>query len=79
MHLYPDYEQLKALSERVGQTLPAGTFIGYMGNSGSSTGIHLHFEYAPVLWKIGNGKMSLAVLTLAGMNTRYNEYYPGGE
>lgn len=29
---------------KAGQALPAGTIVGYVGNSGRSTGSHLHFE-----------------------------------
>ena len=66
-HLFPDYNQLKELSGKVGQIIPAGTYLGHMGNTGNSTGLHLHFEYASVLWRIGNGDTSLAILRLAGL------------
>jgi len=38
-HLYPDSIQVK-----VGQRIPRGQVLGYMGNSGRSDTRHLHFE-----------------------------------
>lgn len=64
-HLYPDHEQLKELSKKVGQPISAGTALGHMGNTGNSTGLHLHFEYAKILWRLGNGGTTLAIIRLA--------------
>ncbi len=37
---------LNSIPVREGQTVSRGTVVGYMGNSGSSQGTHLHFGYS---------------------------------
>lgn len=48
------YMHMKARSKlKVGQMVGAGTAIGRVGNTGSSSGCHLHFEYWIGPWQTG--------------------------
>lgn len=42
-HLHPD-EYFEAMRSQIGEPIVAGTRVGTMGNTGWSTGHHLHFE-----------------------------------
>jgi len=43
------YAHLSQVGVRVGEKIQAGTVVGWAGDSGNTTGVHLHFE----LWKEG--------------------------
>ncbi|MGQ7276654.1 M23 family metallopeptidase [Brevibacillus thermoruber] len=43
-HMYAHLDDKKPLPVKVGQTVESGQVIGYMGNTGNSVGIHLHYE-----------------------------------
>lgn len=44
INLYTRYAHMTAVSVSKGQTVSAGTKLGTVGSTGSSTGFHLHFE-----------------------------------
>ena len=55
-YLYSAYVHLSSYGNiSVGQYVTSDTVIGYMGNTGCSTGAHLHLEIAPCYWKNNGG------------------------
>lgn len=61
------YAHLTGLSLSVGQSVSQGQHVGYMGDTGTSTGDHLHFELHLGTW---NDNKTNAVNPL--------DYFPGG-
>lgn len=55
-YLYSSYIHLSSYADiSVGQFVTKDTVIGYMGNTGCSTGPHLHLEITTCHWKNGGG------------------------
>ncbi len=65
-YIYSSYVHLSSYGNIYeGKFVTRDTVIGYMGNTGCSTGPHLHLEIANCFWKNGGG-------------CTYNGYYSGG-
>ena len=45
------YNHLNNTCVKIGDEIEAGTPVGGMGTTGRSTGVHLHFEIRPVLYR----------------------------
>ena len=55
-YVYSSYVHLSSYANiRQGQFVTKDTVIGYMGNTGCSTGPHLHLELAYCFWKNNGG------------------------
>lgn len=55
-YIYSSYVHLSSYASiRVGQFVTKDTVIGYMGNTGCSTGPHLHLELARCFWRNNGG------------------------
>lgn len=55
-HIFPDIQWLNEFAAKyTGKVIPAGTYVGYMGNTGNSTGTHLHLGiYANTSYSTSN-------------------------
>jgi len=58
------YGHMSQLNVTVGQTVQADDALGQMGNTGWSSGIHLHFEFRPGTANIATDPMPLIVATI---------------
>lgn len=54
-YIYSTYAHLSAWYVNVGETVTPDTLIGRMGNTGNSTGAHLHLELTTCDWHAGGG------------------------
>lgn len=52
-YIYSSYVHLGSYNVKEGQIVTSQTIIGYMGNTGCSTGPHLHIEIANCHWQNG--------------------------
>lgn len=63
------YAHLSEIKVKKGQKVTAGELIGKSGNSGNSTGPHLHLETRVAPWKYGNKDVDPAKILDGGAKT----------
>ena len=72
--IYSTYAHLSSWSVSVGQSVTPNTQIGRMGNTGYSTGAHLHLEITTCDWKSAGGGCTWATYQNSTINpARYVE------
>ena len=76
-YIYSTYAHLSAWYVSVGQTVTPDTLIGRMGNTGNSTGAHLHLELTTCDWHAGGG-CTWATYQNSTINPRQYIGFPSG-
>ena len=76
-YIYSTYAHLSAWYVNVGQTVTPDTLIGRMGNTGNSTGAHLHLELTTCDWHAGGG-CTWATYQRSTINPRQYIGFPSG-
>lgn len=76
-YIYSTYAHLSAWYVNVGDVVTPDTVIGRMGNTGNSTGAHLHLELTTCDWHAGGG-CTWATYQKSTINPRQYVGFPSG-
>lgn len=76
-YIYSTYAHLSAWYVNVGDVVTPNTLIGRMGNTGNSTGAHLHLELTTCDWHAGGG-CTWATYQKSTINPRQYVGFPSG-
>ena len=76
-YIYSTYAHLSAWYVNVGDVVTPNTLIGRMGNTGNSTGAHLHLELTTCDWHAGGG-CTWATYQRSTINPRQYIGFPSG-
>jgi murein DD-endopeptidase MepM/ murein hydrolase activator NlpD len=78
-YIYSTYAHLGSYGNiSVGMQVTTNTMIGRMGNTGCSTGAHLHLEVTSCDWNVGGGCASYAAYERSTINPRQYIGFPAG-